>query len=243
MGKVPSVDMTVSFALLLNLVSASNSEDKSVLWGFIRRYMPGATPKNHPELDRLVGYAIAYFHDFVKPAKQYRAPSDAERAAMVELYEKFGALPAEASAEDIQNEVYAVGKAHNFEPLRAWFQALYEVLLGQSQGPRFGSFAELYGIAETRALIARTLGLEETKKVKAKPKASTKTKAKKSAATAKKPTAAKQSASVKKPGAINNVSSTKKPAAKKASASKAGGSGSATKPKAKAKATAAKASA
>jgi lysyl-tRNA synthetase class 1 len=213
MGKVPSVDMPVSFALLLNLVSASNSEDKSVLWGFIRRYMPGATPENHPELDRLVGYAIAYFHDFVKPAKQYRAPTDAERAAMIELYEKFGALPANAKAEDIQNEVYAVGKAHSFDPLRAWFQALYEVLLGQSQGPRFGSFVELYGIAETRALIARTLGLEAAETVETPAK--TKAKKSRTAAAAKKP-AAQKTAAVEKPAAKPKAKS--KSATAKASA-------------------------
>ena len=167
LGDVPVVDVPISFNLLLNLVSASNAEDKTVLWGFIRRYLPGATPENHPELDRLVAYAIAYFHDFVKPAKQYRAPADAERAAMIELYEKFGTLAVATSGEDIQNIVYEVGKAHGFEPLRAWFQALYEVLLGQSQGPRFGSFAELYGIAETRGLIAHMLKLEEAAPAKA----------------------------------------------------------------------------
>ncbi len=159
-GEPPHVDVPVSFNLLLNLVSASNAEDKAVLWGFIGRYAPGASPETHPELDRLVGYAIAYFHDFVKPAKQFRAPTDQERAAITELYEKFGALPKDASGEDIQAVVYEVGKAHQFEPLRAWFQGLYEVLLGQSQGPRFGSFVELYGIGETREMIARTLGLE-----------------------------------------------------------------------------------
>ena len=166
--------MPISFNLLLNLVSASNSEDKTVLWGFIRRYSPGATPENHPELDRLVGYAIAYFHDFVKPAKQYRTPNDEERAAMVDLHEAFGKLAAGASGEEIQNVVYEIGKTHHFEPLRAWFQALYEVLLGQSQGPRFGSFVELYGIAETRALIANTLGLETKPKAKAAKPASKK---------------------------------------------------------------------
>lgn len=163
LGDVPEVDLPLSFNLLLNLVSASNSEDKNVLWGFIRRYSPGATPENHPELDRLVGYAIAYFHDFVKPAKQYRAPTDVERAAMVAFYERLATLSAKSSAEDIQNVVYDVGKTHGFEPLRAWFQALYEVLLGQSQGPRFGSFVELYGVTETRALIARMLELEACK--------------------------------------------------------------------------------
>ncbi len=184
LGEAPEVDVPVSFNLLLNLVSASNSEDKAVLWGFIRRYSPGAAPENHPELDRLVGYAIAYFHDFVKPAKQYRAPTEAERVAMIELYEKFGALEPGASGEDIQNVVYEVGKTHAFDPLRAWFQALYEVLLGQSQGPRFGSFVELYGIAETRALIARTLGLEEDAGAKAKKPAAKKKPSKAKAKTA-----------------------------------------------------------
>ena len=159
-GEPPMTDVPISFNLLLNLVSASNADEKSVLWGFIRRYAAGATPETHPELDRLVGYAIAYFHDFVKPAKQFRAATGKERAAIIALYEKLAALPAKAGGEEIQAVVYEVGKAHEFEPLRAWFAALYEVLLGQTQGPRFGSFVELYGIAETRAMIARILGLE-----------------------------------------------------------------------------------
>jgi lysyl-tRNA synthetase class 1 len=159
-GNPPQVDIPVSFNLLLNLVSASNAHDKSVLWGFIRRYSPGAAPENHPELDRLVGYAIAYFHAFVAPAKQFRDPTEAERAAILALYDALAGVPEGASGEDIQNVVYEVGKTHQFEPLRTWFQALYEVLLGQSQGPRFGSFVELYGVAETRALIAKTLGLK-----------------------------------------------------------------------------------
>jgi len=170
LGDPPRTEVPVSFNLLLNLVSASNAHEKAVLWGFIRRYAPGAGPETHPELDRLVGCAIAYFHDFVEPTKQFRAPTDQERAAIVALYERFGALPQDAGGEDIQAEVYAVGKAHEFEPLRAWFQALYEVLLGQSQGPRFGSFVELYGIAETRAMIAARLGLEAADTSGAKPK-------------------------------------------------------------------------
>jgi lysyl-tRNA synthetase class 1 len=169
--------MPVSFNLLLNLVSASNAEDKAVLWGFIRRYAPGVSPETHPDLDKLVGHAIAYFHDFVKPAKTFRAPTDQERAAIAQLYQRLGELPAGASGEDIQAVVYEVGKAHQFEPLRAWFQALYEVLLGQTQGPRFGSFVELYGIAETRELIARHLGLGAGEAKKAAPKRKPKSKA------------------------------------------------------------------
>jgi lysyl-tRNA synthetase class 1 len=165
-GEPPRVALPVSYALLLNLVSASNALDKAVLWGFIRRYAPQASPETHPALDRLVGYAIAYFHDFVKPAKQYRPPSEMERAAMAELHAKLGTLPEQASGEDIQTVVYEVGKAHGFEPLRNWFQALYEVLLGQTQGPRFGSFVELYGVAETRAMIAGALGLKAARPTK-----------------------------------------------------------------------------
>jgi lysyl-tRNA synthetase, class I len=156
-GRPPKAELPISFALLLNLASASNAEDAQVLWGFIRRYCPSATPKAHPLLDQMVGYAVRYFHDFVKPAKRYREPNEQEALALRDLDEKLGALPEGASAQDIQTLVYEVGKAHNFEPLRSWFGALYEVLLGQTQGPRFGSFVELYGIAETRALIENAL--------------------------------------------------------------------------------------
>jgi lysyl-tRNA synthetase class 1 len=159
-GAPPEHDLPISFAMLLNLVSASNSEDRDVLWGFISRYAPGATAENHPKLDELVGYAIRYYHDFVRPAKTFRPPSEAERAALADLDRRLAALPEGADGETIQNEVYAVGKAHDFEPLRDWFKAIYQVLLGQDQGPRFGSFVALYGIAETRALIEKALAGE-----------------------------------------------------------------------------------
>ncbi len=160
-GEPPQAELPISFSLLLNLVSASNSEDASVLWGFIQRYAPGATPEDHPLLDHLVGYAIRYFHDFVKPNKKYRAPDERERAALAELNEKLKGLPEGASGEDIQTLVYEVGKTHEFEPLRDWFRALYEVLLGQSQGPRFGNFVGLYGVEETRRLIGKVLEGED----------------------------------------------------------------------------------
>ena len=156
-GKPPVESQPLSYAMLLNLASVCNAEDKSVLWGFISRYLPGATPESAPLLDRLAGYAVNYYQDFVKPAKKYRAATAQERAAIEDLAARIDALPAGADAEAIQDEVYAVGKEHGFEPLRAWFQALYEVLLGQETGPRFGSFVALYGRAETLALIADTL--------------------------------------------------------------------------------------
>ncbi|CAM3155535.1 lysine--tRNA ligase [Asticcacaulis taihuensis] len=144
----------VTFGLMLNLVSVANAQDKETLWGFLRAYIPGATPESEPVLDRLAGYAINYFEDFVKPSKTFRLPDEKEKAAMSELAAKFRELPTDTrDAEVLQNLVFEVGKAHEFEPLRAWFQALYEVLLGQSQGPRFGSFVAIFGLERTIALL------------------------------------------------------------------------------------------
>jgi lysyl-tRNA synthetase class 1 len=157
-GRPPQYGSPVSFSLMLNLVSAANASDKEILWGFLSRYIPGATPESQPLLDRLAGYAINYYDDFVKPTKAFRAPDDKERAAILDLLARLKALPAGCQdAELIQNEVFAVGKDHGFDPLRAWFQALYEVLLGQSQGPRFGSFAAIFGLDRTTALIEEKL--------------------------------------------------------------------------------------
>ena len=152
-GNPPANTPPVSFAMLLNLASVCNTEDPSVLWGFITRYAPDATPESQPELDRMVGYALNYYRDFVKPKKAFRAPTDQERAALTDLAGRFRGLDAGASGEDIQNAVYATGKDHDFENLRDWFKALYEVLFGQSQGPRFGGFVALYGLDEGVQLI------------------------------------------------------------------------------------------
>jgi len=153
-GAPPPRGAPVSFGLLLNLAAVANAESKDVLWRYLTRYRPGATPEAEPLLDRLADYAIAYFTDRVKPTRRRRAPDARERAAFLELRARLAALPPDLTdGEAIQTEVYAVGKAAGFEPLRAWFQALYEVLLGSSQGPRFGSFVAVYGLSETIALI------------------------------------------------------------------------------------------
>ncbi len=159
-GDPPAKGSPVSFSLLLNLVSAADASTKTLLWAFIARYLPGAAPETEPLLDRLAGYAINYYEDFVKPAKRFRAPTDQERAAMLALARKLKALPEGADAESIQNAVFEVGKDAGFEPLRGWFSALYEVLLGQSQGPRFGSFVAIFGVDRTVALIERALAGE-----------------------------------------------------------------------------------
>jgi len=156
-GHPPAEKVPVSFGLLLNLVGAANTGDPAVLWGFISRYAPGATPETHPLLDKLVGYAAHYYEDFVKPTKKFRAASDQERVAIEDLIGVLESLPADTSGEDIQTEVYEVGKRHGFENLRDWFKALYEVALGQSQGPRIGSFFALYGIKESVAMLRNAL--------------------------------------------------------------------------------------
>ncbi len=160
-GDVPASDMVVSFAMLLNLASVAHATDRDALWGFVKRYAPDAAPETHPQLDAAAGYAVRYYNDFVKPKMVFRAPSDVERAAMTDLAARLRAWDGAANdAEGLQSVVFAVGKEHGFEPLRDWFKALYEVLLGASQGPRFGGFVALYGIDETVALIERALAGE-----------------------------------------------------------------------------------
>lgn len=156
---VPEVS-GLSFSLLLNLASACNPEDTSILWGFISRYAPTATPATCPALDALAGYAVRYYHDFVKPTKSYRAPTPSEIAALRDLKSTIENLPADADAEAIQSAVFDVGNQHHYENLREWFKALYEILLGQEQGPRMGSFIALYGRSETSTLIDRVLAGE-----------------------------------------------------------------------------------
>lgn len=156
-GTPPADSVPLSFAILLNLASVVHAEDDAVMWGFIERYSPGTTPQSSPLLARLVDFALAYYRDFVRPAKRFRAPDDLERAALEDLALGLAGLPDGADAETLQNLVYEVGKRHEFAELRQWFKAIYEVLLGQEQGPRMGSFIALYGRDETIALIRRAL--------------------------------------------------------------------------------------
>jgi lysyl-tRNA synthetase, class I len=164
-GNPPKVDMPVSFAMLLTLVSSSNAENAETLWGFIGRYRPGVTPQTHPELGKLVEYAIHYFRDFVLPEKKFREPSDPERVALIDLRDALSQLPAEADAGAIQDVVYEIGRREPFLDHKKkakdgkpgvsldWFNMLYQVLLGQEKGPRFGSFAAVYGLQNTIDMI------------------------------------------------------------------------------------------
>jgi lysyl-tRNA synthetase class 1 len=156
-GRVPPARMPLSFALLLNLVGVASTDDKDLLWAFVKRYAPEASSDTHPELDALIEHALAYFRDFIAGSLQRRAPDEKEAAALRQLDARLAIMQDEASAEDIQTEVYEIGKAAGFDNLRDWFRALYETLLGTSQGPRMGSFIALYGVDNSRKLIAEAL--------------------------------------------------------------------------------------
>ena len=143
----------IPFPMLLNLASVVNADPPAMRWGFIRRYLPNATPETEPALGTLVSHAVRYYQDFVRPAKRFRPPTDLERDALLDLAAALRAVPPGTDPEAIQDEVYAVGKRHPFLKLKDWFDCLYQVLLGQVEGPRFGGFVALYGIPETIGLI------------------------------------------------------------------------------------------
>jgi lysyl-tRNA synthetase class 1 len=160
-GQPPYVDLPISFSLMLNLVGAAGTAEKDVVWGFVGKYLDkveyeGLMHHLHPTIDKLIGFAIRYFQDFVAPALNKRQPTQQEASALKDLADRLNHLP-ESEPAEIQNLVYEIGKAHGFENLRDWFRALYETLLGTSQGPRLGSFIQLYGIDNTRNLIAEAL--------------------------------------------------------------------------------------
>ena len=159
-GSIPNSQHTpISFALLLNLVNAANTDDPETLWKFINTYAPEANPDNSPFLDRLVGYAIKYYQDFVLPEKNYREADEREHAALTDLANRLEKMESGLEAEDYMTEVFSAGKENGYEKdeLRDWFKAIYEVCLGQTQGPRFGSFIQLYGVKDTAALIRDAL--------------------------------------------------------------------------------------
>ena len=150
----------MTYSLLLNLVGVLGAgATREQVWSYLGNYVADASPEAHPELDGLVGAALAYNRDFVAPTLARRAPAANEAAALRALDELLAGLPEDASAEALQTEVYEIGKREEFgfESLRDWFKALYETLLGSSQGPRMGSFIALYGVANTRRLVAAAL--------------------------------------------------------------------------------------
>jgi lysyl-tRNA synthetase class 1 len=157
-GQVPEARLPLTYGLLLNLVSLPGCADKDTAWKFVQRYAPGTSPESDPELDELIGLAVNYARDFVAPTLHRRPPTDSEAAALRDLDAELAQLEPDTPADEIQNHVFEVGKQHfGKERLRDWFGVLYETLLGSTQGPRMGSFIALYGIDNSRRLIAEAL--------------------------------------------------------------------------------------
>jgi lysyl-tRNA synthetase class 1 len=162
-GAVPTGTLPVTFGLLLNLASLPGVGERDTMWAFLHRYDPTLSAETHPELDRLIDYAIAYAAHFVAGTLHRRAPSEAEAAALRDLDALLAADADDADGDEdpavrLQNHVYDVGKRHyGKEALRDWFKVLYETLLGAEQGPRMGSFFALYGVEPSRRLIAEAL--------------------------------------------------------------------------------------
>lgn len=161
-GTPPAPEQSgLTFGLLLNLASVCNAEDETILWGFVSRYQPEATAESMPLLARLIHFALAYYRDYIKPYKKYRMPTEMEMEALSDLKKELEGLQIHPASEEIQTVIYGVGKRHAYEEMRGWFSTLYEVLLGQTDGPRMGSFIALYGINETIALIDQALARKE----------------------------------------------------------------------------------
>ena len=156
-GKVPADALPVTYGLLLNLASLPGVSDTETAWRFVQRYAPETSPETHPELDKLIRLAVNYARDFVAPTLHRRLPEGHEIEALKDLDAELAKLAPDTPGDEIQHVVFEVGKRHPFESLRHWFQALYETLLGSNQGPRMGSFIALYGLDNSRKLIAEAL--------------------------------------------------------------------------------------
>ena len=150
--------LPVSYGLLLNLASVLGAEaSEASLRDYLASYI-GADAIT-PALEQLIGAAVNYTRDYIVPTLDKRAPAANEAEALRALDAYLADAAADTSAEDLQTQVYEIGKReeYGFGSLRDWFKALYQTLLGSDQGPRMGSFIALYGVENTRKLIGDAL--------------------------------------------------------------------------------------
>jgi len=157
-GNPPQEKNVITFGVLLNLVSASNADNEEVLWRFIKNFKSDVNRTEHPILEKLIKNAISYFNDHVKIHKKYRSANELEKKALLELTQEIQKMPEGLSPEEMQTIVFTVGKNYYAkEELRNWFKAIYEVVFGDEQGPRMGSFICFFGKQETIDLINNSL--------------------------------------------------------------------------------------
>ena len=153
-GKIPSEDNIMSFSMLLNLVETSNASSEEILWKFVKNYKTNVTKNNFPIFNNLIKYSIKYFNDVVKQNKIYKKPNSLEMKALLDLITKLENCPDNMKPEDIQTEIYTVGKNNGYkENLREWFKLIYEVVFGVENGPRLGFFISFFGRKEMISLI------------------------------------------------------------------------------------------
>ena len=147
----------ISFNMILNLASVCNAESCDILWGFIENYYPKVNKSKNSSLHRLLEFGVQYYKKFVLPQKKYRSATETEKKGFKELINFLDSLSENVEPEDIQTKIYDIGMSLKYENLKDWFSAFYEVILGQNQGPRLGSFIKFYGITETSKLLESKL--------------------------------------------------------------------------------------
>jgi lysyl-tRNA synthetase class 1 len=157
-GNVPTLKLyNLSFNLLLNLASVCNPDDTSILWGFISKYSKDADRNKDKFLDQLANFAVIYYNDFIKPYKTYLKPDEKQKSVLAEIFKMLETLDPDIEPSMIQNNIYDIGMKSGYENLRDYFKDLYQILLGQTEGPRLGSFIKLYGVSQTIELIKSKL--------------------------------------------------------------------------------------
>ena len=157
-GDIPKEEIIMSFSMLLNLVETSNASSKDILWKFVKKYKPNINEKNFPVFNKLVEYAIKYFHEVVKKTKKYKKPDEMESKALLQLVKTLEECNENMTPEEIQTIIFTVGKENGYkEKLRDWFKLIYEVVFGDKNGPRMGFFISFFGLNETIKLINEKL--------------------------------------------------------------------------------------
>ena len=154
----------ITFNMILNLASVCNADSSEILWGFIENYYPNINKKNNKLLNQLLEFGVVYYKEFILPNKKYRKPTDKEKEGFKKLIGILKDSSPDDEPEEIQTKIYEIGMSLKFENLKDWFSAFYQVILGQDQGPRLGSFIKFYGIEKTVILLEDKLINEKVKK-------------------------------------------------------------------------------
>ena len=143
----------LTYAMLLNLVGITDTEDPEVLWAYVNAYRPDLDDSSHASLSKMIPGAIRFYQRFVLPVKVRRNPTDAERGVLADIIASLQMDP-----EDLRSEIYDIGKRHYGDNrLREYFAMLYQVLLGQDSGPPFNQFVQVIGNTQAIELIQTAL--------------------------------------------------------------------------------------